>query len=74
VLGATTVKFIACYMFRSYGELWAIKYVITKTRVKMLVTFKKIARSYKFCKQLQTQCGLYKKYINCLYFIAAFSL
>jgi hypothetical protein len=37
VLGATTVKFIACYMFRSYGEFSAIKHVISKTRVKMLV-------------------------------------
>jgi hypothetical protein len=40
-------------MFLSYGQLWAIKYVISKTRVKMLVTIKKLqdptnyASSYK---------------------------
>jgi len=33
-LGATTVKFITSYMVRSYGQLSAIKYVISKTRVK----------------------------------------
>jgi hypothetical protein len=37
MLGATTLKFIACYMFLFYGQLLAIKYVISKTRVKMRV-------------------------------------
>ena len=34
VLGATTVKFITSYMVRSYGQLSAIKYVISKTDLK----------------------------------------
>jgi hypothetical protein len=37
VLGSTTVKFIGCYMFRSYVPLSVIKYMILKTRVKVHV-------------------------------------